>query len=792
MTYIYSSLSRAKTIGRQHKTLSSSPRSSLAACTVLKSKFDAYNNLVNTVLKVTKCIVQLQEVRRDPHLTTELESTASTDHIPTAVYWTIRSVVIAASQLSGITGSPIYHLLAIMNMLETDPFLPQSISSLAEEVLIKKLLLSHDPDGRHFDSELFLCAVENIMLCTTAEEVSDDVYLVNNMEVVELDEPLGKTFGKISHEILCKWPDEEALHTRTMLLFDLLGSYNWDAKVVLVLASFVASYGEFRLLMQLCSNNSLALSVTMLKQLPADLSPLKPRFKALSLLVNTMVDVTKYIIKFEKLPLSHVELDHEAKNATKSIIYIAAYWIVRGILRCSSQITDSPSMKSEQEICLEVFRFNNNCNMGDLKFGVSAAQHLQSSQRAETKLYWKLMNVFKETQVDNQEVLSLLFAMRDDLPLKDCSSQAKLGVSDLKGKIVILLFSRPEFLSIDETLLLVQQTHNHPHYKNVEGSYKIIWIPIPVSSQWTTADATIFDLLSSIFPWYSIRKPWLLNSAVVTFIKEAWNYKNEPVMVVLDSQGNVTNKNVLDMLIIWGVTAYPFSASREKELWQEQNWTLQFMVDAIDPILIKRVEEDKNICIYGSNNIDWILEFTGKMEYIKSAGVNLEMVYVGKRSSSQQMRNILTMVDYKQLSSVLSFIKSQFFWLRLESIRRSKLRLGKPETTDHVLHEVSVLLDMDDNGKNWAVIGRGSNSMDMVRLEGQKIMECLDMFPRWGRSVAGLEFLNALINSLEPSFLSGPCGHDYDVTLSSEEPLLQGMVVCGKCRHPMKKFVIYK
>lgn len=74
------------------------------AGTVLKSKFDAYNNLVNTVLKVTKCIIQLQELRRDPHLTEELESTASTAHIPTAVYWTIRSIVVAASQLLGITG----------------------------------------------------------------------------------------------------------------------------------------------------------------------------------------------------------------------------------------------------------------------------------------------------------------------------------------------------------------------------------------------------------------------------------------------------------------------------------------------------------------------------------------------------------------------------------------------------------------------------------------------------------------------------------------------------------------
>ncbi|XP_061990102.1 protein SIEVE ELEMENT OCCLUSION C [Rosa rugosa] len=682
-----------------------------------------------------------------------------------------------------------------MNMLGSDPFLPQSISSLAEEVLIKKLLLSHDPDGRHFDSELFLCAVENIMLCTTAEEVPDDVNL-EKIEVVGLEEPLGKTFGKISHEILCKLPDQEDLHTRTMLLFDLLGSYKWDAKVVLVLASFVASYGELRLLMQLCSSNPLALSVTMLKQLPADMSPLKPRFKALSLLVNAMVDVTKYIIKFEKLPLSHVELDHEAKNATKSIIYIAVYWIIRGILRCASQITDSTLLKSEQysdstiiatwEVLSLVYRLRSIYSR--LRQQVEICH-----QQTETKLYWKLMNVFQETHVDNQEVLRFLFAMRDDLPLKDCSSQAKLGVSDLKGKIVILLFSRPEFLSIDETLLLVQQTHNHHHYKYLEGSYRIVWIPIPVSSQWTTADATMFDFLSSIFPWYSVRKPWLLNSAVVAFIKEAWNYKNEPVVVVLDSQGNVTNKNVLDMLLIWGVIAYPFSASRENELWQEQNWTLQFMVDAIDPCLTKWVEEDRNICIYGSNNIDWILEFTGKMEIIKSAGVKLEMVYVGKRNSSQQTRNILTRVDHKQLSSVLSFIKSQLFWLRLQSIRRSKLRLGKPETTDHVLDEVSALLDMDGNDTNWAVIGRGSNSMDMVRLKGPELMECLDMFPKWGGSVAELGFLSALRNSLEPSFRSGPCGHDYDVTLSSEEPALQGMVdVCGKCKHPMKKFVIYK
>lgn len=133
-----------------------------------------------------------------------------------------------------------------------------------------------------------------------------------------------------------------------MILFDLLGNYRWGEKVVLVLTSFVASYGEFRLLMQLNSSIPLAISVAMLKQLPTDVSPLKPQFNAVSLLVDAMVDVTKCIIKFEKLPLSRVELDDETKAVTKSQIYIAAYWIIRGILKCSSQITDSTALKSEQ------------------------------------------------------------------------------------------------------------------------------------------------------------------------------------------------------------------------------------------------------------------------------------------------------------------------------------------------------------------------------------------------------------------------------------------------------------
>lgn len=149
-------------------------------------------------------------------------------------------------------------------------------------------------------------------------------------------------------QILCKsCSGEDDLHTRTMFLFDFLGKYKWDAKMVLVLTAFATRYGKFWLLMQLDPRDPLAVSVGMLKQLPKDFSKLKPRFKALSLLIKTMVDVTKCVIKFEGLPLSHVDLDKEI-SITKACIPEAAYWVARSVFTCSSQISDFIAIQPEQ------------------------------------------------------------------------------------------------------------------------------------------------------------------------------------------------------------------------------------------------------------------------------------------------------------------------------------------------------------------------------------------------------------------------------------------------------------
>lgn len=157
----------------------------------------------------------------------------------------------------------------------------------------------------------------------------------------------------------------------------------------------------------------------------------------------------------------------------------------------------------------------------------------------------------------------------------------------MKGKVVLLLVSKPELLPLEGLLLLVERTYEHPNHKKLEGSYEIVWVS--VSDAWTDAERNIFNFLSNSLPWYSVRQPWRLNSAVMNYIKQAWGYKNDPIIVVLDSLGMLMNSNAMDMVLIWGARAYPFSSSREKELWEEENWTLQLLVNEIDPLLTRWV-----------------------------------------------------------------------------------------------------------------------------------------------------------------------------------------------------------
>lgn len=147
--------------------------------------------------------------------------------------------------------------------------------------------------------------------------------------------------------------------------------------------------------------------------------------------------------------------------------------------------------------------------------------------------------------------------------------------------------SRPELSSIDQLVLLIQQMYDDPYRTELQGSFDIIWLPISSSTDtsiWSQAEMDAFCFLANSLPWLSVRHPWRISPTVIKFVKEECKFKGgEPIMVVIDPGGRVTNINGLDMMLIWGIRSYPFSNEKERELWKVEKWSMQLLLGRIDP-----------------------------------------------------------------------------------------------------------------------------------------------------------------------------------------------------------------
>lgn len=185
--------------------------------------------------------------------------------------------------------------------------------------------------------------------------------------------------------------------------------------------------------------------------------------------------------------------------------------------------------------------------------------------------------------------------------------------------------------------------------------------------------------------------------------------------------------------------------------------------------------------MYESNDPEWIQQLHSKMEII-SGGIQFNFVYVGKKSLIQPQSRGMS----------LSPTQIHFFWLRLESMRKSRLRLGKTAAADHILQEVSALLDFDESQKGWAIFGVGS-STETLWLQGDELMNCLSHFPEWGKNVGKWGFLNSIKMFLEPPLVDEPCTQSTAVVpFEQGRGLNEGFLRCGKCKHPYKRYIVYQ
>jgi hypothetical protein len=137
----------------------------------------------------------------------------------------------------------------------------------------------------------------------------------------------------------------------------------------------------------------------------------------------------------------------------------------------------------------------------------------------------------------------------------------QISIEELKKKRVLLLISG---LDISRDDISILKSIYDGIRENGYDQYKIVWIPIV--EQWTDGLQKKFEMLRSKMPWYIVQ--YFSPLAGIKFIKEAWHFENRPIVVVMNSQGDVFNENALSMIKNRGMGAFPFTVSviRPKKL----------------------------------------------------------------------------------------------------------------------------------------------------------------------------------------------------------------------------------
>ncbi|KAG5618009.1 hypothetical protein H5410_017833 [Solanum commersonii] len=276
------------------------------------------------------------------------------------------------------------------------------VFSLSDDhAMSKKILDTHNPDGREVDVNVIL---------HIAEEVFQHAY------------PAGMD-GVLHLTCKCSSGGHDT-HSTTMSVLGMLSGYQWDAKLVISLAAFAVTYGEFWLVAQMFATHPLAKSVAILKQLPDIMEhhgSLRSRFDAINELIKAILEVTKIIIEFKKLPSQYITEDQPPLSVAITHIPTAVYWTIKSIVACASQLTTLLGMSYDMIVATTADTWEMSSSTHKLR---NISEHLRAElnrcyQHIQDKMHVEyfqmLVHLFEATQFDNMKIMRAMIYIKDDL-----------------------------------------------------------------------------------------------------------------------------------------------------------------------------------------------------------------------------------------------------------------------------------------------------------------------------------------------------------------------------------------
>ncbi|PWA42242.1 sieve element occlusion [Artemisia annua] len=684
-------------------------------------------------------------------------------------------------------------------------------SSSDDSAMMKQVFATHSPDGRDMDLEPILHVIEKTLrhaISASSEGVNDGTHdgHVDALagDVRGIPDGLAREIHKISREFSCKCSVREDPHELTMIILNMLSVYTWEAKMVISLGAFSVNFGEFWLVAQLFASatNPLANSVALLKRLPNIIEHYKshePQSNAFNDLIKAILEVTKFIIAFKKLPW---------KSIAWTQIPTGAYRCIKSMVVCATQLTSLLGMNyeyiatSEAWVPLDLADMVHNFHkllkeiLGKSSKICSFNDPKRTQIKNNEKNHYAHFIKIEQTILQPKGIMEIIDALFGANPLLYGSSGPKVNVNELSKKNVLLLIS-----DLDISDAKVRFLTNIYRKKQPNHQYEVVWVPV-VDGPETGNDShqQKLELLRSKMEWLVPSN--LLQPAVIRYLKQVWHFEKKPILVVLDPQGRVTSPNALHMIWIWENKAYPFTSIIERDLWEKesgtQSWTqslaLQILVDSNDRS--KWIAEEKHICFYGGDNLLWIREFTKlAADIAKVARIQLQMVYVGKSGTEERITKIRAKTKEKINATTseknLSFTwtdpdKVWSYWTHLESRLYSKMQHEIIDENDLIMEEVMTLMSFDRSGQGWALICKGN---EMARVNADLALQSLEEFSNWKKNIPQIGFVPALRDYFRKLHKSEHCNK---IILPWISGWIPKVLKCSVCDGTMEKFFMFR
>lgn len=186
----------------------------------------------------------------------------------------------------------------------------------------------------------------------------------------------------------------------------------------------------------------------------------------------------------------------------------------------------------------------------------------------------------------------------------------------------------------------------------------------------------------------------------------------------------------------------------------------------------------------------WIRNFSKRAkEVAKDAGIELEILYVGKSNPGEKIRkNIAAIVAEKLIHTLADPTLVWFFWVRLESMWYSKTQRGNTIEEDPIMQETMTMLSFDSGDQGWALFCLGSTNM--IRAKAETMMNVVNGYEdRWEKNAKDQGFMPAMSQDLRDLHTPEHCNR---LILPSSNGTIPEKVVCSECGNAMEKFIMYR